>query len=120
MSALKFITVVGTTAVAVLVPLCHASAQPPAPRHAVLAVPSRYPTIQAAIDSAMTATPCSSRPGGYYENIRFRGKGIVVTSQFARTRNEADIERTIIDGSRPTHPDTGQSLGSSTRRTRRQ
>ena len=107
MSALKFITVVGTTAVAVLVPLCHASAQPPAPRHAVLAVPSKYPSIQAAIDSAMNGDTVLVAPGRYYENIRFRGKGIVVTSQFARTRNEADIERTIIDGSRPTHPDTG-------------
>ena len=107
MSALQFITVVGTTAVAVLVPLCHASAQPPAPRHAVLAVPSRYPSIQAAIDSAMNGDTVLVAPGRYYENIRFKGKGIVVTSQFARTRNEADIERTIIDGSRPTHPDTG-------------
>ena len=107
MSALKFITVVGTTAVAVLGPLCHASAQPPAPRHAVLAVPSKYPSIQAAIDSAMNVDTVLVAPGRYYENIRFRGKGIVVTSQFARTRNEADIERTIIDGSRPTHPDTG-------------
>src|SRR5678815_5760573 len=95
------------TLLAVFLPFPRASAQPPAPRHAVLAVPSKYPSIQAAIDSAMNADTVLVAPGRYYENIRFRGKGIVVTSQFARTRNEADIERTIIDGSRPTHPDTG-------------
>lgn len=81
--------------------------QPPAPRHAVLAVPAKYPSIQAAIDSAVPGDTVLVAPGRYYENIRFKGKGIVVASMFARTRNPADIERTIIDGSRPTHPDTG-------------
>jgi hypothetical protein len=83
------------------------AAQPHAPRHAVLAVPAKYPTIQAAIDSAVNGDTVLVAPGRYFENIRFNGKGIVVTSQFARTRSEADIDRTIIDGSRPTHADTG-------------
>jgi hypothetical protein len=99
--------VFATVAAAVLVPATRALAQPPAPRHAVLAVPARYPSIQAAIDSAANGDTVLVAPGRYYENIRFKGKGIVVTSQFARTRDEADIDRTIIDGSRPTHPDTG-------------
>ena len=73
----------------------------------MLAVPAKYPTIQAAIDSAVNGDTVLVAPGRYYENIRFKGKGIVVTSQFARTRDDADIDRTIIDGSRPTHPDTG-------------
>src|SRR5689334_21450283 len=84
-----------------------AQAQPPAPRHAVLNVPAKYPSIQAAIDSAVPGDTVIVAPGRYYENIRFNGKGIVVASQFLRSRNAADIEKTIIDGSRPTHPDTG-------------
>ena len=95
------------TLLAVFLPLPRVSAQPPAPRHAVLAVPAKYPTIQAAIDSAVNGDTVLVAPGRYYENIRFKGKGVVVASQFARSRDAADIERTIIDGSRPTHPDTG-------------
>jgi hypothetical protein len=84
-----------------------ADAQPPARRYAVLPVPAKYPSIQAAIDSAVPGDTVLVAPGRYYENIRYKGKGIVVASQFARSRNAADIERTIIDGSRPAHPDTG-------------
>ena len=88
-------------------PIGSVSAQPPAPRHAVLAVPEKYPSIQAAIDSAVPGDTVLVAPGRYYENIRYKGKGIVVASQFLRSRDAADIDRTIIDGSRPTHPDTG-------------
>src|SRR5688500_17277255 len=91
----------------VFVPMHHASAQPRPRRYSVLAVPAKYPTIQTAIDSAVPGDTVLVAPGRYYENIRFKGKGIVVASQFARSRSVADIERTIIDGSRPTHPDTG-------------
>ena len=92
---------------AVFLPLHRTNAQPPAPRHAVLAVPAKFPSIQAAIDSAIPGDTVLVAPGRYYENIRFKGKGIVVASQFSRTRDAADIDRTIIDGSRPSHPDTG-------------
>jgi hypothetical protein len=88
-------------------PLSSATAQPPAPRHAVLSVPGKYPSIQAAIDSAVPGDTVLVAPGRYYENIRFKGKGIVVASQFLHSRDAADVERTIIDGSRPSHPDTG-------------
>ena len=87
-------------------PLGSANAQPPAPRHAVLAVPAKFPSIQAAIDSAVPGDTVLVAPGRYYENIRFKGKGIVIASQFLRSRDATDIERTIIDGSRPAHPDT--------------
>ena len=80
------------------------SAQP-TPR--VLEVPARFPTIQAAIDSARRGDTVLVAPGRYHENIDFKGKGIVVTSRLARTGDLAEIERTIIDGSRPAHPDTG-------------
>ena len=73
----------------------------------MLGVPARFPSIQAAIDSAVPGDTVLVAPGRYYENIRFKGKGIVVASQFLRSRDAADIERTIIDGSRPAHPDTG-------------
>ena len=85
-------------------------AQPPAPAPRpprVLEVPARFPTIQAAIDSARRGDTVLVAPGRYYENISFKGKGIVVTSHFARGRDLAAIERTVIDGSRPAHPDTG-------------
>jgi parallel beta-helix repeat protein len=88
-------------------PVQFAVAQATAARHAVLVVPARYPSIQAAIDSAHEGDTVLVAPGRYYENIRFKGKGIVVASQFARSRDAADIDRTIIDGSRPAHPDTG-------------
>jgi hypothetical protein len=84
-----------------------AQPRPPAKRYAVLSVPAKFPTIQAAIDSAVPGDTVLVAPGRYYENIRYKGKGIVVASQFARSRNAGDIERTIIDGSRPAHPDTG-------------
>ena len=92
---------------AIVAPWPATSAQPPAARHGVLAVPATYPSIQTAIDSAVPGDTVLVAPGRYYENIRFKGKGIVVASRFLRTRDVADIDRTIIDGSRPTHPDTG-------------
>ena len=99
---------VGAAALFMFVPLGDPGAQqPPAPRHAVLNVPAKYPSIQAAIDSAVPGDTVLVAPGRYYENIRFKGKGVVVASQFLRSRNAADIEKTIIDGSRPAHPDTG-------------
>ena len=91
---------------ALMLPIGGVVAQPP-PRHAVLAVPATYPSIQVAIDSAVPGDTVLVAPGRYFENIRFKGKGIVVASRFARSRDAADIERTIIDGSRPAHPDTG-------------
>ena len=110
MTMIRFSAGFVATALAVFLPFHRTSAQPPAPRHAVLAVPAKYPSIQAAIDSAVPGDTVLVAPGRYYENIRFKGKGIVVASQFSRTRDAADIERTIIDGSRPAHPDTGTCL----------
>jgi hypothetical protein len=84
-----------------------AAQQPPSPRAPrTWEVPRDHPSIQAAIDSARRGDTVLVAPGRYYENIRFKGKGIVLTSHFARSHDLADIERTIIDGSRPRHPDT--------------
>ncbi len=77
---------------------------PPAAR--IRHVPAEYRTIQAAIDSAEPGDTVLVAPGRYVENIRFGGKGIVVGSEYLLSRDPAIIARTIIDGSRPRHPDT--------------
>lgn len=69
-------------------------------------VPGEYRTIQAAIDSAQPGDTVLVAPGRYVENIRFGGKGIVVASEYLLRRDPAIIARTIIDGSRPKHPDS--------------
>jgi hypothetical protein len=80
--------------------------QTPTPAPRVLRVPAQYGSIQLAIDSAKRGDTVLVAPGRYFENIRLKGRSIVLTSTFARTRNPADIAATIIDGSRPGHPDT--------------
>jgi parallel beta helix pectate lyase-like protein len=69
-------------------------------------VPGDYRTIQAAIDSSAAGDTVLVAPGRYLENIRFGGKGIVVASEYLVTRDPRVITRTVIDGSRPRHPDT--------------
>ena len=69
-------------------------------------VPAEYRTIQEAIDSAEPGDTVLVAPGRYVENIRFGGKGIVVASEYVQSRDPAVIARTVIDGSRPPHPDT--------------
>jgi hypothetical protein len=69
-------------------------------------VPADHRTIQEAIDSAAPGDTVLVAPGRYQENIRFRGKGIVVASEYLMKRDPALIQRTIIDGSHPAHADT--------------
>lgn len=84
--------------------LAPARAQGPRPR--VLEVPARYPTVQAAIDSARDGDTVLVAPGRYYENVDFRGRAIVLAGRFVRSHDIADIEGTILDGSRPRDPDS--------------
>ncbi|MGH7717777.1 MAG: right-handed parallel beta-helix repeat-containing protein [Gemmatimonadaceae bacterium] len=79
-------------------------------RPRVLEVPKSFPTIQAAIDSARVDDTVLVAPGRYLENLRIAGKGVVLASHFARSRDPRDIERTILDGSRPRHPDTASVI----------
>jgi len=73
-------------------------------------VPADYPRIQQAIDSARTGDTVLVAPGHYYENLRLRGRNIVLASEFLTTHDTSLIGRTILDGSRPTHPDSGTVL----------
>ena len=70
-------------------------------------VPAQYPTIQAAINAANNGDTVLVSDGKYYENIRFKGKKIVVGSTYLTTSDTSHISKTIIDGSRATNPDSG-------------
>jgi hypothetical protein len=69
-------------------------------------VPSEYTSIQAAIDSSSNGDTVMVSDGTYYENIRFRGKKIVVASTYLTTGDTSHISQTIIDGSRATNADS--------------
>jgi hypothetical protein len=73
-------------------------------------VPHDLPTIQQAIDSAAAGDTVLVAPGRYFENLRLRGANIVLASEFILAHDSALIGRTILDGSRPSHPDSGSVL----------
>jgi N-acetylneuraminic acid mutarotase len=70
-------------------------------------VPADQPTIQAAIDFSSDGDRVLVADGKYYENINFKGKAITVASEFIMDGDTSHISKTIIDGSQPSHPDTG-------------
>ena len=73
-------------------------------------VPGNFPTIQAAINASVNGDTVVAAPGTYYENINFRGKNIVVTSQYYLNKNKTFISSTIINGSNPAFADTASCV----------
>ena len=70
-------------------------------------VPQEYPTIQTAIDACVDGDTVLISEGTYLENIRYKGKAIVVTSLYLIDGDTTHIPQTIIDGSNPLNPDSG-------------
>ncbi len=84
--------------------------QPAARAPRTIHVPRDVPLVQQAIDSARSGDTVLVAPGRYVENLRLRGQNIVLASEFIVAHDTALIARTILDGSRPTHPDSGSVL----------
>lgn len=84
--------------------------QPAARAPRTIHVPRELPTVQQAIDSASAGDTVLVAPGRYVENLRLRGENIVLASEFVLAHDTSLILRTILDGSRPTHPDSGSVL----------
>jgi hypothetical protein len=75
----------------------------------VLNVPSSYPTIQAGINAATSGDTVLAAPATYYENINFRGKNIVVASNYLLSGSPGAIDSTIINGGN-SFTDTGSCV----------
>jgi hypothetical protein len=65
---------------------------------ATIRIPSDYPTIQAAINTASDGDTVLVSPGTYIENINFNGKEIILGSLFLTTGEKSYVSQTIIDG----------------------
>ncbi|TFH02995.1 MAG: T9SS type A sorting domain-containing protein [Calditrichales bacterium] len=70
-------------------------------------VPGDETTIQNGISAAQKGDTVIVDEGGYYENLFFINKSIVVGSRFLVDGDTTHISRTIIFGSNPTNPDYG-------------
>ncbi len=73
----------------------------------VINIPGDQTTIQAGINAADNGDTVLVAENTYYENINFKGKAITVASLFLMDRDTSHISKTIIDGSRPSHADSG-------------
>jgi len=73
-------------------------------------VPQQYPTIQAGINASVHGDTVLVSEGTYVENIKYRGKRIIVASLYLLDLDTSHISRTIIDGSQPMFPDSGSTV----------
>ncbi len=76
----------------------------------IIHVPMDQPTIQAGIDAAAAGDTVLVANGDYFENINFKGKGIVVASHYILNHDLSFIQSTVINGSTPSHPDTASCV----------
>jgi hypothetical protein len=70
-------------------------------------VPGDQPTIQAGINVAVDGDTVLVTDGTYFENINYKGKAITVASHYFVDSDTSHISNTIIDGSSPSHVDSG-------------
>lgn len=81
------------------------------PAHAtIINIPADYGTIQEGIDASVNGDTVLVAEGTYYENIIYKGKKIVVTSNFLLDNDPSHIFNTIIDGSQPYDPDSASCV----------
>jgi hypothetical protein len=73
----------------------------------IINVPGDITTIQKAINASVDGDTVLVADGTYFENINFRGKAITLASHFLIDSNAAHIDNTTINGSQPSHPDSG-------------
>jgi hypothetical protein len=69
-------------------------------------VPDDFAKIQDAINSSVDGDTIIVAPGTYFENVNFRGKNILLTSNYLFDEDVSFINTTVIDGSNPQYPDT--------------
>jgi len=73
----------------------------------IINVPGDQSTLQAGINAAQNGDTVLVADNTYFENINFKGKAITVASHFLIDGDSTHIDSTIINGSQPSHPDTG-------------
>jgi predicted outer membrane repeat protein len=76
----------------------------------IVRVPQDQATVQEGINAAVNGDTVLVGDSTYYENINFKGKAITVASYFIMDDDAGHISNTIIDGSQPSHPDSGSAV----------
>jgi hypothetical protein len=77
---------------------------------AVLHVPGDYPSVQRALNAATEHDTVLVADGLYHENLTFPPLNLTLASHFIIDGDSIHIVNTILDGSQPSHPDTGSVL----------